>query len=265
MQFLFIYPFFLLIQCFFSSNLDHTIDKLAEMTRFLLPFSKRCLVLPNFSILVTQRCTHKMTVVPSLHKKRPADIITTIKRSAISWPNFLKKSQFRYELELGGALLYESIADRIDYKKFFQQFEMEDTFFSWFLVTEMHVWMLSVRIMQEVENGPKLRNYLIEAMWKDVKVRAKILGIANSQVMRSQLELLSEQFNASLVGYDEAILSSDALLANHIWKRFFKCKNNNPVQLEQLVEYTRKQVNFLSNTPSTDIFSTSPSIQWVNI
>ena len=56
------------------------------------------------------------------------------------------------------------------------------------------------------------------------------------------MELLSEQFNASVIGYDVAILSNDALLTDHIWQRFFKCQNDNPEQLEKLLFYVRKQV-----------------------
>ena len=55
---------------------------------------------------------------------------------------------------------------------------MEDTFFSWFLVTEIHVWMLMLRVMQEENNGVQMRNYIVEAMWNDVKIRAKKLGVS---------------------------------------------------------------------------------------
>jgi cytochrome b pre-mRNA-processing protein 3 len=54
---------------------------------------------------------------------------------------------------------------------------MEDTLFSWFLVTEMHVWMLMLRLMQEGEKGLKLRNSIVLAMWNDVNIRARKLGV----------------------------------------------------------------------------------------
>lgn len=51
---------------------------------------------------------------------------------------------------------------------------MPDTFFSWYLITELHVWMLSVRAMaEETEHGRYLRNRIIESMWKDISVRIK--------------------------------------------------------------------------------------------
>ena len=33
-------------------------------------------------------------------------------------------------------------------KEFMEAFDMPDTFFSWFLVTELHIWLLGARLMQ---------------------------------------------------------------------------------------------------------------------
>ncbi|OXU22261.1 hypothetical protein TSAR_012550 [Trichomalopsis sarcophagae] len=144
----------------------------------------------------------------------------------------------------------------------FIEFKMDDTFFSWFLVTELHVWILMLRTMQEGEDGQRLRNYIVEAMWNDVNVRAKKLANMKSSLFKKQIELLSEQFNASIIGYDEAVLSSDLHLAGHLWRRFFKCENIDPENLEKLVYYIRHQVDSLGSTSSTVLFSASPNIQW---
>jgi hypothetical protein len=61
-------------------------------------------------------------------------------------------------------------------------------------------------------------------------------------LVKSDVELLYEQFNASIIGYDEAIWSNDKFLAGHIWRRFFKCDIDSPENLEKLVHYIRKQV-----------------------
>lgn len=56
---------------------------------------------------------------------------------------------------------------------------MPDTFFSWFLVTELHVWMLMVRFMAEGEEGKLVISKVVEAMWHDVLLRAELLGVSN--------------------------------------------------------------------------------------
>lgn len=55
---------------------------------------------------------------------------------------------------------------------------MADTFFSWFLITELHIWMLMVRFMAEGKYGKIARNALVEALWDDVEVRSKKLGVS---------------------------------------------------------------------------------------
>ena len=60
--------------------------------------------------------------------------------------------------------------------------------------------------------------------------------------LRNQVEELSYQFNAAIIGYDEGILSDDKVLAAAIWRRFFQCEGKNPEHLETLVYYVRKQV-----------------------
>lgn len=59
------------------------------------------------------------------------------------------------------------------------ELEMEDTFFSWFLITELHTWMMMVRIMAEKDEGMFVRNVVVKAMWDDVNARAKQLGVSN--------------------------------------------------------------------------------------
>lgn len=79
-------------------------------------------------------------------------------------------------------MLYESVADRIDYMYFFETFKLPNTFNTWFLITELHVWMLLLRAMAEGAesngDGRFLRNCIVEAMWNDVNMRATKLGVS---------------------------------------------------------------------------------------
>jgi len=56
---------------------------------------------------------------------------------------------------------------------------MTDTFFSWFLVTELHVWMIMVRYMAEGKNGKLIRDNVIAAMWEDTDARINNLGVCS--------------------------------------------------------------------------------------
>lgn len=68
--------------------------------------------------------------------------------------------------------------DRLDYAAVFEEFALPDTFYSWFVVTELHIWMLSTRAMAEGNDGNILRNAIVECLWTDVVQRIKALGVS---------------------------------------------------------------------------------------
>ncbi|XP_066993047.2 ubiquinol-cytochrome-c reductase complex assembly factor 1 [Anabrus simplex] len=170
----------------------------------------------------------------------------------------------RSKLKRSSYYLYESVADQVNYGKFFHEFRLEDTFFSWFLVTELHVWMLLVRVMAEGEEGRFVRNGVVGAMWEDVSTRTKKLGAANLTSVKTQLTELSQQFQAAIIGYDEGLLSDDKVLAGAIWRRFFQQKCDHPEDIECLVKYIRRQVKLLDELPRDKIL-VSPDITWAEL
>lgn len=62
---------------------------------------------------------------------------------------------------------------------FFVDFNMADTFFSWFLITELHVWMIMVRYMVDDKDGKIIRNNTVGAMWQDTTARIENLGVGS--------------------------------------------------------------------------------------
>lgn len=165
--------------------------------------------------------------------------------------------------------LYESVADHLNYVDFFDQFGMPNTFNSWFLVTELHVWMLLVRSMAEGpeknEDGRFMRNTIVEAMWTDVSSRAKKLGAHNPSRVRQQTETLSHQFQAALINYDEGLQGDDKTLAGSLWRRFFVKEEACDVEkVELLVQYVRAQMNALDQMPAAE-FVVKPKVQWVSL
>ncbi|XP_017842576.1 ubiquinol-cytochrome-c reductase complex assembly factor 1 [Drosophila busckii] len=168
-------------------------------------------------------------------------------------------------LKVTSHLLYETVADKINYVAFFRDFNLPNTFNSWFLVTELHVWLLLMRSMAEGsetgEDGRFLRNCIVEAMWGDVNTRAKKLGAHNPSATRQQIETLSEQFQAALIAYDEGIMSDDRVLACALWRRFFEMECEDYTHIERLVKYVRKQALMLDSIPREQ-FIIKPKVDW---
>ncbi|XP_015606318.1 ubiquinol-cytochrome-c reductase complex assembly factor 1 [Cephus cinctus] len=192
--------------------------------------------------------------------------IETVEKPSIYRRVFKKLGFFdisTYKLRLNGVLLYQSVAENIDYLKFFKDFNMSDTFFSWFLITELHVWMLMVRTMSEGEEGHFLRNEIVSSMWADANTRIKKLGPIATAVLNKQLTEISQQFNAAIIGYDEGLLSDDKVLAGAVWRRFLQSESNDPEAVEKLVIYVRKQICALDKQPKDDFLKT-PNVIWLS-
>ncbi|XP_076252561.1 ubiquinol-cytochrome c reductase complex assembly factor 1 [Rhynchophorus ferrugineus] len=154
-----------------------------------------------------------------------------------------------------GYMLYENTVDNLNYLKFFEKFALPDTFYSWFVITELHVWMLSARVMADGSSGQILRNGVIEALWADTTQRMKKIGAVNPSETRKSTQELSEQFQAALVAYDEAINSDDIVLAGALWRRIYQKEYASPQHLESLINYVRKHISTLDQLNKEQIAS----------
>lgn len=199
-----------------------------------------------------------------------------LRKASISTRNYEKKTsliqgffqnikiQFqKYRLRATGFHLYESVADDVDHTSFMRELRMPDTYSSWFLITELHVWMLMAMLMRDPKYGRFLRNCIVEAMWDDVTTRAKKLGKEHSSIIRSQIRTLSEEFQAALVNYDEGLLSSDTVLAGAIWRRLLmRDPSCTATDLEAMVKYIRKSMIQL-DAWNLDTFLLNKKIHWI--
>lgn len=177
--------------------------------------------------------------------------------------NFFHPHRFRF-MTLGH-FLYENLVDALDYEQFNKEFKLPDTFNSWFIVTELHVWLLMVRCMAEGADGKLTRNHIVKALWNDSEERGKLLDTNESRVnpknVKKQMKELVGQFNACIIAYDEGLTGDDRILADAIWRRFFHSEGNDPEKVEKLVHYVRKQNYLLEETSWDEIFR-KKSIDW---
>lgn len=174
------------------------------------------------------------------------------------------KNVNKVKLNVLGVHIYEQIADKVDYASFFLKYNLPNTYNSWFLVTELHVWMALARIMVMEENGRVIRSSIVETLWQDATTRAKQLQADNPSAMRKQLNILSQQFQAALITYDDGMAHDDKSLATSLWVRLFDKKCNNYEHLLELVEYVRRQLVMLDNIREEEMME-KPVIKWEKI
>lgn len=166
----------------------------------------------------------------------------------------------KWKIKLAALRMYTSCVERINYDEFFEKCSLPDTLNSWFVVTQLHVWMCLVRMRQEGREGKYMCQYLVHSMWEDIDQRNKILGISAVQ-RKEATKVMTETFYAAIFGYDEGILSDDAVLAAALWRNLFSCQCEDPRQLELMVEYVRKQMQFIDALDADDLLLTG-EVRW---
>ncbi|CAM2102599.1 unnamed protein product [Caretta caretta] len=158
----------------------------------------------------------------------------------------------KWKIKIAALRMYTCCVERTDYEEFFHRCHMPDTLNSWFLVAQLHVWMCLVRMKQEGRAGKYMCRYIVHSMWEDVEQRGKVMGI-DSVTLKESMRSMTENFYAAIFGYDEGILSDDHVLAAALWRNFFNKHCEDPKQLELLVEYVRKQMQYLDAINGEDL------------
>uniref|UniRef100_A0A8C6GCG1 Ubiquinol-cytochrome c reductase complex assembly factor 1 n=1 Tax=Mus spicilegus TaxID=10103 RepID=A0A8C6GCG1_MUSSI len=140
----------------------------------------------------------------------------------------------KWKIKIAALRMYTSCVEKTDFEEFFLRCQMPDTFNSWFLITLLHVWMCLVRMKQEGRTGKYMCRIIVHFMWEDVEQRGRVMG---------------------------GILSDDHGLAAALWRTFFNQKCEDPRQLELLVEYVRKQMQYLDSMNGEDLLLTG-EVRW---
>ncbi|KAG9473975.1 hypothetical protein GDO78_004329 [Eleutherodactylus coqui] len=159
------------------------------------------------------------------------------------------------KIKIAALRMYTRCVERIEYDEFFDKCSLPDTLTSWFLVTQLHVWMCMVRMKQEGRAGKYMCRFIVYSMWEDVEQRGKVMGI-DAVKMKKAMRDFTEIFYASIFGYDEGIISDDRILSAALWRNLFNMKCDDPRQLELMVEYVRKQMQYLDSLNGEDLLLT---------
>ncbi|XP_006639828.2 ubiquinol-cytochrome c reductase complex assembly factor 1 [Lepisosteus oculatus] len=166
----------------------------------------------------------------------------------------------KWKIKIAALRMYTCCVERINYDDFFEKCSLPDTLNSWFLVAQLHVWMCLVRMRQEGRAGKYMCRYIVHSMWEDVEQRGKIMGI-DSVALKASMRAMTQNFYAAIFGYDEGVLSDDRVLAAALWRNLFNRQCEDPRQLELMVEYVRKQMQYIDSLDGEDLLLTG-EVKW---
>lgn len=152
--------------------------------------------------------------------------------------------------------IYKNTFDELNYEKFFEVCKLPDSMHSWFLIAQLHMWLLMVRLKREGNDGEFLIKQLVEVFWEDAKQRPRKLGVHSGSLIDKTLNEWSEMFKGLILAYEEGLLLSDRVLAGAIWRNLIGDKNAiDPVDLEVMVHYIRYQVTHMDSLDSQSLLS----------
>lgn len=138
---------------------------------------------------------------------------------------------------------------------FVTKFNMRDEFLTWFLISELHAWMLMVRGMAEEKHPVNIRDGVNKLLWQDTIQRIKPLELDRKQMYRA-LETYGAEYTYAIVAYDEG-LYDDRVLASALWNRFFQKECESFEHLDLMVKYIRLNVRMHLDFISAPVRRTS--------
>jgi cytochrome b pre-mRNA-processing protein 3 len=147
-------------------------------------------------------------------------------------------------LALSGYNLYVCCTDFVDLPELIKVLNLPDTFNSWFLLLQLHLWMVNVKVSQMGKEGVLLKKHIYKAMWNNVEKRLKTFKDLQSKDRSIALSNYHSTMIMSIMYYDEGLIGSDKLLANALWVQLFSMDPAvDADKLELMVKYVRKQVH----------------------
>ncbi|RUS24653.1 ubiquinol-cytochrome C chaperone-domain-containing protein [Jimgerdemannia flammicorona] len=93
--------------------------------------------------------------------------------------------------------------------------DLPDNYQTWFAITQLHVWMLMVRLRAEKDSKIYTQE-LVNRLFEDVEERMRGHGISGRIVVGYIKDLIA-QFHGSVVTYDEGMCKDDPVLAAALW------------------------------------------------
>ncbi|XP_033727505.1 ubiquinol-cytochrome-c reductase complex assembly factor 1-like isoform X2 [Pecten maximus] len=145
-------------------------------------------------------------------------------------------------IELAAYRIWLCISDHTDHGQFIEALGLPDTFNTWFLVNELHIWIILTRLNFEGVEGRYFRNVLITMMWKSTETRMKEMETVTFSERKEYSEQMKHHLQNAFLFYDEGLLSDDKALANALWNILFERNDVTASQMELIVHYVRREV-----------------------
>ncbi|EDQ89140.1 uncharacterized protein MONBRDRAFT_32573 [Monosiga brevicollis MX1] len=146
--------------------------------------------------------------------------------------------------------LYSICAERSLHPHFYRVCDLPDTFQSWYLITQLHLYFFLVWLKQAGGDGPFVYKQMVTLFWEDVDHRMRIMGVDDRTIQQESLRELFSMFYGLIFAYDEGVAGDDMTLAAALWRNMFHDARADVdgQKLAVMVEYVRREMLRLDQT-----------------
>ena len=104
------------------------------------------------------------------------------------------------DVNAAAAMLSSYCIGGVDTKEFFDYFDLPDTFRSWFLVSELHIYMICNRLLVgQTYDGNRIKIAVVKSLWEDCLERVKLLADIPGKKKRAYMMDLNFEFQVNLI------------------------------------------------------------------
>merc|ERR1711997_788617 len=205
--------------------------------------------IPHNNIPIMKFNSSAITNIDSSDSNEKPNIFQKLYRKVIPEKMSVAKST----LNKSGATLSACCTHEVDLEAFFNVFDMPDTYYSWWLITELHAWMLCVRLsVGNTKEGLYCRNCLVTTLYTDMDERAKKVADMDRSSRLNVVWDLAEEFKFAMLIYDLGLAGKE---------------DPDVEKIELLVKYVRKTVASLDQIKIDDLYTMEPgsALSWPDI
>lgn len=138
---------------------------------------------------------------------------------------------------------------------YYNRLGMPQTYFQWFQITSLHIWMLYVRMRRMPRKYCReYQTKLVNGIFEDIDYTLReVIRVNSDRTANNHKKQFSEQLRGSVFSYDEAMLGGDTVLAGAIWRNLFEQSDvADPTIIEHIVQYVRAQLYVLDMISDRD-------------
>lgn len=130
------------------------------------------------------------------------------------------------------------------------------TFQTWFQITQLHLWMIMVRMRALPKNvGHHYQQQMTNHFFNDAEARLRVVyQIRDGRIIQTYMKDLLLQWRGSVAAYDQALVEGDSILAAALWRNMYGARQDvDLVCIEKMVEHVRVNLKRLDDVGDEEI------------